>query len=93
MVRAVLLHEMIHMFDYCRNKLDVKNIHHLACTEIRAANLAHCSFMGSLFQGDSSFINIKATHQVNYCSKRLHNYCKMYSFLYSYELFLICSIC
>ncbi|KYN04546.1 Mitochondrial inner membrane protease ATP23 like protein [Cyphomyrmex costatus] len=63
MVRAVLLHEMIHMFDYCRNKLDMKNIDHLACTEIRAANLAHCSFMSSLFQGDSSFINIKATHQ------------------------------
>ncbi|KYN31370.1 Mitochondrial inner membrane protease ATP23 like protein [Trachymyrmex septentrionalis] len=63
MVRAVLLHEMIHMFDYCRNKLDVKNIDHLACTEIRAANLGHCSFMSSLLQGDSSFINIKATHQ------------------------------
>jgi len=63
MVRAVLLHEMVHMFDYCRNKLDVKNIHHLACTEIRAANLGHCSFMSSLLQGDSSFINIKATHQ------------------------------
>ncbi|TGZ37109.1 Mitochondrial inner membrane protease ATP23 [Temnothorax longispinosus] len=41
-VRGVLLHEiMIHMFDYCQNKLDVKNIDHLACTEIRAANLAH----------------------------------------------------
>ncbi|XP_018048620.1 PREDICTED: mitochondrial inner membrane protease ATP23 homolog isoform X2 [Atta colombica] len=63
MVRGVLLHEMIHMFDYCRNKLDVKNIDHLACTEIRAANLGHCSFMSSLLQGDSSFINIKATHQ------------------------------
>ncbi|XP_011882765.1 PREDICTED: mitochondrial inner membrane protease ATP23 homolog [Vollenhovia emeryi] len=63
MVRGVLLHEMIHMFDYCRNELDVKNIEHLACTEIRAANLAHCSFMSSLFQGDSSFFNIKETHQ------------------------------
>ncbi|KYN29075.1 PREDICTED: mitochondrial inner membrane protease ATP23 homolog isoform X2 [Trachymyrmex cornetzi] len=63
MVRGVLVHEMIHMFDYCRNKLDVKNIDHLACTEIRAANLGHCSFMSSLLQGDSSFINIKATHQ------------------------------
>lgn len=71
MVRGVLLHEMIHMFDYCRNTLDVKNIHHLACTEIRAANLAHCSFVSSLLQGDSSFINIKATHQVNYYFKRL----------------------
>ncbi|XP_077264702.1 mitochondrial inner membrane protease ATP23 homolog [Temnothorax americanus] len=68
MVRGVLLHEMIHMFDYCQNKLDVKNIDHLACTEIRAANLAHCSFMSSFVQGDSSFINVKATHQN--CVKR-----------------------
>ncbi|GAB1868074.1 Mitochondrial inner membrane protease ATP23 [Camponotus japonicus] len=62
-VRGVLLHEMIHMFDYCRNKLDMKNIDHLACTEIRAANIGHCSFISSMLQGDSSFINIKATHQ------------------------------
>ncbi|XP_011175918.1 mitochondrial inner membrane protease ATP23 homolog [Solenopsis invicta] len=68
MVRGVLLHEMIHMFDFCRNKLDVNNLDHLACTEIRAANLGHCSFMSSLLQGDSSFINIKATHQN--CVKR-----------------------
>ncbi|EFN77220.1 mitochondrial inner membrane protease ATP23 homolog [Harpegnathos saltator] len=63
LVQAALLHEMIHMFDYCRNKLDLKNIDHLACTEIRAANIGHCSFMGSWFQGFSSPINIKATHQ------------------------------
>lgn len=64
MVRTVLLHEMIHMFDYCRNDLNVKNIDHLACTEIRAANLAHCSFMASWVQGYSSLFNIKATHKV-----------------------------
>lgn len=70
MVRGVLLHEMIHMFDYCRNKLDMKNIDHLACTEIRAANIGHCSFLSSILQGNSSFTNVKATHQVN-CFKRL----------------------
>ncbi|RLU17066.1 hypothetical protein DMN91_011135 [Ooceraea biroi] len=61
--QGVLLHELIHMFDFCRNKLDVKNIDHIACTEIRAANLAHCSFISSLIQGHSSFFNIKASHQ------------------------------
>lgn len=66
MVQGTLLHEMIHMFDYCRNKLDLKNIDHLACTEIRAANIGHCSFLGSMFQGYSSPFNIKATHQVKY---------------------------
>ncbi|EZA53866.1 mitochondrial inner membrane protease ATP23 homolog isoform X2 [Ooceraea biroi] len=62
-IQGVLLHELIHMFDFCRNKLDVKNIDHIACTEIRAANLAHCSFISSLIQGHSSFFNIKASHQ------------------------------
>lgn len=62
-VQGVLAHEMIHMFDYCRNNLDFKNIDHLACTEIRAANLTHCSFMSAWHQGDASLFNIKETHQ------------------------------
>jgi mitochondrial inner membrane protease ATP23 len=64
-VQGVMAHEMIHMFDYCRNDLDFKNIDHLACTEIRAANLTHCSFLSAMAQGDASFSNIKARHQ--YC--------------------------
>ncbi|GJQ68345.1 hypothetical protein Trydic_g16939 [Trypoxylus dichotomus] len=62
-VQGVLTHEMIHMFDYCRNELDFKNIDHLACTEIRAANLTHCSFLSAWFQGDASPFNIKEAHQ------------------------------
>jgi len=31
---AVLAHEMIHMFDFCRAKMDYKNLEHLACTEV-----------------------------------------------------------
>ncbi|KAK4320083.1 hypothetical protein Pmani_009024 [Petrolisthes manimaculis] len=63
MTQAVLTHELIHMFDHCRNKLDFTNLEHLACTEIRAANLTHCSFMSSMIQGDSSPINIAKSHQ------------------------------
>jgi len=89
MVRGVLLHEMIHMFDYCRNKLDVKNIDHLACTEIRAANLGHCSFMSSLLQGDSSFTNIKATHQVDITRFwEIRLYISLSSFSFRIYLFL-----
>ncbi|XP_030760884.1 mitochondrial inner membrane protease ATP23 homolog [Sitophilus oryzae] len=62
-IQGVLLHEMVHMFDFCRNNLDFKNIDHLACTEIRAANLAHCSFMSAWVNGDTSIFNMKATHQ------------------------------
>lgn len=54
---------MIHMFDYCRNDLNFKNIDHLACTEIRAANLAHCSFLSAWLVGDVSIFNMKAAHQ------------------------------
>lgn len=63
-VQGVLTHEMIHMFDYCNNELDFRNIDHLACTEIRAANLAHCSFLSACAQGDASIINIRKTHEV-----------------------------
>lgn len=64
MVQGVLTHEMIHMFDYCRNELDFRNMEHLACTEIRAANLTHCSFTSAWSQGDASFLKIKEAHQV-----------------------------
>ncbi|XP_049804063.1 mitochondrial inner membrane protease ATP23 homolog [Schistocerca nitens] len=67
-VQGILAHEMIHMFDYCRNKLDFKNLDHLACTEVRAANLTHCSFMSAFYQGDASPFNIKQRHQE--CVKR-----------------------
>lgn len=62
-IQGILTHEMIHMFDYCRNKLDFKNIDHLACTEIRAANLTHCSFVSAWAQGDASVFDFKEAHQ------------------------------
>lgn len=42
-VQQILFHELIHMYDYCSSKVDFAQLSHLACTEIRAANLAHCS--------------------------------------------------
>ncbi|KAG8227303.1 hypothetical protein J437_LFUL004852 [Ladona fulva] len=63
MVQGVLVHEMIHMFDYCNRKMDFKNIDHLACTEIRAANLTHCSFLSAWTQGDASPFRIAQQHQ------------------------------
>jgi len=65
MIQGVLTHEMIHMFDYCRHKMDLKDIRHLACTEIRAANLAHCSFASAMSYGTASLWNIKQRHQVS----------------------------
>ncbi|ODM89657.1 Mitochondrial inner membrane protease ATP23 [Orchesella cincta] len=62
-IQGALTHELIHMFDNCRHKLDFKNIQHLACTEIRAANLAHCSYMSGLTDGSLSFGSVKEQHQ------------------------------
>ncbi|XP_043237434.1 mitochondrial inner membrane protease ATP23 homolog [Amphibalanus amphitrite] len=62
-VQGILVHELIHMFDFCTKKVNFANLEHLACTEIRAANLTHCSYISSIMQGDSSPINIKRTHQ------------------------------
>ena len=30
----VMAHELIHMFDFCRAKVDFTNLEHLACTEV-----------------------------------------------------------
>lgn len=73
LVQGVLTHEMIHMFDYCNNDLDFKNIDHLACTEIRAANLTHCSFVSALMQGDISLFDIKESHQLCVKNKALQS--------------------
>lgn len=68
MVQGILAHELLHMFDQCRAKMDLKNIDHLACTEIRAANLFHCSFMSAFLEGSASPFNIAKTH--GECVKR-----------------------
>ena len=41
-VEEILAHELVHLYDYCTINLDLTKSEHLACTEIRAANLAHC---------------------------------------------------
>jgi len=69
-VHGILAHEMVHMFDYCRHKMDFKNVQHLACTEIRAANLTNCSFVSAMLQGDASPMKIKQAHRVSSYLKR-----------------------
>ena len=34
-VEEILSHELVHLYDHCTAELDLKNINHLACTEIR----------------------------------------------------------
>ena len=39
-VQRTLMHELVHAFDHCRVNMDYTSCRHLACTEIRAANLS-----------------------------------------------------
>ncbi|XP_072124358.1 mitochondrial inner membrane protease ATP23 homolog isoform X2 [Mobula birostris] len=49
-MNRVVTHELIHAFDHCRAHVDwFHNIRHLACSEIRAANLSgECTFQNEL---------------------------------------------
>ena len=51
-VEQILSHELVHMYDFCTAQIDFANVDHLACTEVRAANLAHCRFLG----GEGGFL-------------------------------------
>ncbi|XP_065058754.1 mitochondrial inner membrane protease ATP23 homolog [Rhopilema esculentum] len=44
-MNQVMTHELIHAFDVCRVRYEKDNLRHLACTEIRAANLSGDCFM------------------------------------------------
>jgi len=54
-VHGALVRNLIQMFDTCVNKYDFNNVHHLACSEVRKANLANCQFMTNLSRPDASF--------------------------------------
>jgi len=41
-VTATLSHELVHMYDHCTTTINFGDINHLACTEVRAANLVDC---------------------------------------------------
>ena len=50
------------MYDLCRAKLDWNNAEHVACTEIRAANLFHCSVASGVYAGSVNPFNLKKAH-------------------------------
>ncbi|XP_032445778.1 mitochondrial inner membrane protease ATP23 homolog [Xiphophorus hellerii] len=63
-MNRVVTHELIHAFDHCRAHVDwFNNFRHLACSEIRAANLS----------GDCSFNN--EVSRFNFGLKEHHQQC------------------
>ncbi|KIY74054.1 hypothetical protein CYLTODRAFT_91974 [Cylindrobasidium torrendii FP15055 ss-10] len=55
-VERTLAHELVHMYDECRFKLDWENLRHHACTEIRANALSgDCRFFVETKRGFFNF--------------------------------------
>lgn len=53
-----LAHELVHVYDYCRAKIDWTNCRHHACTEVRAANLSgDCTIGMELARGHFNLTN------------------------------------
>eukprot|EP01026_Neomeris_dumetosa_P055579 TRINITY_DN5058_c0_g2_i5.p2 TRINITY_DN5058_c0_g2~~TRINITY_DN5058_c0_g2_i5.p2 ORF type:complete len:183 (+),score=11.43 TRINITY_DN5058_c0_g2_i5:198-746(+) len=63
-VRNALVHELIHAYDHCRVRdLDFGNCKHLACTEVRAANLSgDCKWYQEFLRGNATLYN-RAQHR------------------------------
>ncbi|KAN0008707.1 hypothetical protein ACTFIU_009436 [Dictyostelium citrinum] len=65
-IRNTIVHEFIHAYDMCKNKLNPFNCEHLACTEIRAANLSgDCKWQLETMKKNFGVFN----HQAE-CAKR-----------------------
>ncbi|KAK2462891.1 hypothetical protein APHAL10511_005089 [Amanita phalloides] len=61
-----LVHELIHLYDHCKFKVDWKNLRHHACSEIRANSLSgDCRYTRELRRG---FVAFSKQHQA--CVRR-----------------------
>ena len=79
MVTETLIHELIHAYDSCRANINWSSCLHIACTEIRAANLSgDCKLVNEINRG-----NFRISGQGERCIKRRaeislrsHEHCK-----------------
>ncbi|XP_023329471.1 mitochondrial inner membrane protease ATP23 homolog [Eurytemora carolleeae] len=60
-VHAALVRNLFYVFDRCVNKYDFNNPEHLACTEVRKANLANCGWL-VFMQRDGASLGVKNQH-------------------------------
>ncbi|KAF9522899.1 peptidase M76 family-domain-containing protein [Crepidotus variabilis] len=55
-MESTIAHELLHLYDHCRFKVDWSNLRHHACSEIRANNLSgDCRFTRELRRGVVAF--------------------------------------
>lgn len=52
-MESTIAHELIHMYDHCRFKVDWSNLRHHACSEVSIHGATHLSFLHliTLFKG------------------------------------------
>ncbi|XP_040564927.1 mitochondrial inner membrane protease ATP23 homolog [Lepeophtheirus salmonis] len=65
---GVIFRNLFHLFDRCMNKYNFQDPKHLACTEIRKANLGHCTYYYYFFQ---SFGEYKLKNMHSMCVKNV----------------------
>lgn len=68
LVHGAVVRGLLQMFDRCAAKVDFKNADHLACMEIRKANLANCNFMSYIGRVDAN-LSVKQEH--SNCVKKI----------------------
>ena len=61
-IYGTLLRQLITMFDVCTKKYDFNNARHLACTEVRKANLAYCNLGAGIIRPNGT-LAIKNSHK------------------------------
>lgn len=65
-VSRTMVHELIHAYDHCRAHVDWKDCLHIACSEVRAANLSgDCSYLN-----EARRRNFAVKHQGAQCVRR-----------------------
>ncbi|RXW23093.1 hypothetical protein EST38_g2784 [Candolleomyces aberdarensis] len=65
-MESTIMHELMHLYDQCRFKVDWSNLRHHACSEIRANNLSgDCRYTRELRRG---FVTFSKQHQA--CVRR-----------------------
>jgi len=62
LIHGALVRNLFYAFDSCVNKYDFSNPEHLACTEVRKANLAGCGYLRYMMRKEA-VVGWKKLHQ------------------------------
>lgn len=86
-LKYILLHELLHAFDFARANIDVYNCHHIACTEIRAYNMSsQCGYFNSkYFKGNVNVFEQLKSEQIQNTQKNKCIYNNVYATLCQFK--------